>query len=279
MGLPEEHVGKNESYPGHDHSQPEREAKVNNVTPGLLHTLFPLRCALCQLPSQRAVPLCKGCTRDLQRNTAACPRCALPQVTGERCGRCLRQPPPWDSAIVPWVYSDLLAQLIHRWKYGRERQLTPLFADLWQRAAAIDDPPNLLVPVPMHWSRLLWRGFNQAQLLAQAIATTSPFNIPVANNALRRAFYTRQQAALDARARDRHQAHSIKAGQTPVSGLSVALVDDVMTTGATARAAAQVLRAAGAREIQLWCLARTPAPSHRTAAPAIIRHTGRPRPE
>lgn len=237
--------------------------KVNQTAHSLLEAVFPQYCLLCQLRSHSPLPLCAECFTWLQGNDRACERCALPLSpgAGEVCGQCLTQPPAFDSVIAPFVYEPHLALLISRWKFGRERRLTRLLAVLWQASVTPPTDRDLLLPVPLHWRRLLWRGFNQAALLGLAIRAQEPplRLVPFATRILQRRRATPAQASLNGQQRSANLQAAFQI-HGDVRGLRVAVIDDVMTTGATANAIAQALKAAGAADVQLWCLARTPAP-------------------
>lgn len=229
---------------------------VNRVAHLALELLLPQHCLLCREPCPGAEPLCPACRSELPANTAACDGCALPLPNAGRCGSCQRQPPPWQRAAVPWLYTDGIALLLKRWKFQREHGLTPLLAGLWQQGASGTGAVDALVPVPMHWWRRWRRGYNQAELLALALA---PGRAPVRPELLRRRRHTPQLAGLGRRQRRQGIADAFTA-PGPCDNLRLALVDDVLTTGATAAAATEALYRAGAAHVELWCLARTPAP-------------------
>ncbi|PLW84224.1 hypothetical protein CWI75_02455 [Kineobactrum sediminis] len=245
---------------------------VNTQAHQLLESVFPQYCVLCQLRSHDPLPLCVDCSRQFQLNEHCCRRCALPLAwepgnSGEAplCGPCQSQPPPFDRVVAPLIYEDHIAHLIQRWKFQRQRRLTPLLASLWLGHAVLAQPldRDLLLPVPLHWRRQLWRGFNQAALLGHALQKQAP-NLaatPLRANGLRRIRATPAQAGLNARERSRNLTAAFGI-RCDARGLRVALIDDVMTTGTTAAALATVLKQAGAKDVQLWCLARTPAPGH-----------------
>jgi ComF family protein len=243
------------------------------VVNSLLEGLFPSYCELCGLRSRRALPLCRPCERELQANARCCERCAIPLpeppaaiAAGEApsavCGRCLQCPPPFERALAPWLYCERLARLIHRWKFQGEDRLTGLLAHLWLSRAGAPAAVDLMVPVPLHWRRLWQRGFNQSELLCRALRAASP---------------QLAEAGLDPRRVRRNRATAAQSG-IPASGrranlrgaftacgacdnLRVAIVDDVLTTGETACELARELRRAGADRVEVWCLARTPAPA------------------
>lgn len=237
--------------------------RVNNAGSSLLEAVFPQFCLLCQLRSHSPLPLCAECFACLQGNDHACERCALPlsSEAGGLCSQCVAQPPAFDSVIAPLLYEPHIALLISRWKFQRERRLTRLLALLWQSWVIPPTDRDLLLPVPLHWRRLLWRGFNQATLLGFAIRAREPQlgSLPLRTDILQRRRATPAQARLNAEQRGANLQAAFRI-RGDVRGLRVAVIDDVMTTGATADAIAQALKAAGAADVQLWCLARTPAP-------------------
>lgn len=239
---------------------------VNNIATALLTGLFPNYCALCKLRSHRQYPLCLACERELQPNRVCCQRCAIPLPEAENCparlcGQCLQSPPPFQRVIAPWLYNEHLAYLIQRWKFHQERQLTPLLASLWLQQAASPPRVDLLVPVPLHWRRLWHRGFNQSELLCRQLRAAHPAltHTGIANRMVRRQRATAAQSGMHAGERERNLKGAFTACR-PCDNLRIAIVDDVLTTGATAAAMATVLQAAGAGHIEVWCLARTPAP-------------------
>lgn len=240
---------------------------VNRIVTTLLDGLFPHYCELCGARSGVSLPLCPGCQWDLRSNDSCCYRCAIPlPATGAAtavrlCGSCLVKPPPFQRVIAPWLYCEQLAQLIQRWKFHGETRLTPLLAALWLQRVGRPEPPDLIVPVPLHWRRLWQRGFNQSELLSrqlrracEPLATTE-----LAPRALRRKHATLAQSGMSAPQRTANIRGAFTV-ERPCGNLRVAVIDDVLTTGATASAAAGALLAAGASEVEVWCLARTPAP-------------------
>jgi ComF family protein len=240
---------------------------VNNIGARLLDGIFPHHCALCGLRSHRHVPLCLECEGEMPVNHHSCARCAIPLPPSTEtdtlrfCGNCLHTPPPFDRVVAPWLYGEYLAHLIHQWKFRRDRRLTALLASLWLQRAELRSPVDLLVPVPLHWRRRWQRGFNQSELLCRQLHAINPElkSCRIAHRLVRRRRATAAQAGMTARER----AGNLKDAFTvrgPCDNLRIASVDDVLTTGATAAAVADVLAAAGASFIEVWCLARTPAP-------------------
>ena len=240
---------------------------VNRALGTLLAGLFPEYCRLCGLRSHRPLPLCLACQGEFQANTSCCSRCAIPLPDSPHgpgaalCGKCLHSPPPFDRVIAPWLYCEQLAYLIQRWKFHGERRLTPLLAALWLMRVPEPDSVDVLVPVPLHWRRLWRRGFNQSELLARQLRSTAcgPAAAVLDHRGVRRSQATRPQSGMGAtmRARNLRGAFTV---HNRYDNLRVGIVDDVFTTGATAAAMAGVLRDAGAHHVEVWCLARTPAP-------------------
>lgn len=242
---------------------------VNNLLEALLTGLFPDYCALCGLRSGRALPLCQACEQDLQPNDSCCYRCAIPLPTPRPlstdtlCGNCLQAPPPFDRVIAPWLYCELLAHLIQRWKFHTERRLTPLLATLWLTSLEKMPAVDVLIPVPLHWRRLWGRGFNQSELLCRKLRSISP---PIGAAQLDHRSVRRPRATLaQSRIRAAQRSANLKGAFTAIGrydNLRVAIVDDVFTTGATAAELAATLRSAGADHVEVWCLARTPGPGY-----------------
>lgn len=246
---------------------------VNNLPLAALRGLFPQYCLLCGLPSRRDLPLCHPCEAELPANSHCCRRCALPlpaspgsPEAARVCGACQGAPPPFTSATAPWLYSEQLAFILQRWKFGRDWRLTALLGYLWdqqataarERGAGGRPAPDLLVPVPLHWWKRWRRGANQAELLCRQLQRRG-VAAPVSTALVRRHRPTRAQSQLDA---DQRRANL--AGAFTVRGrcdnLDIAIVDDVLTTGATAASLSAALLDAGAASVQVWCLARTPPP-------------------
>jgi len=212
--------------------------------------------------------LCRGCRADLPRNHNTCVSCALPlpeSAAGLLCGECQKHPPPFTRARIPWRYEFPVDRMISRYKYrGQRKYGRPLLAGL---ASHLEDAlaaepwlrPQALIPVPMHPARRRRRGFNQARDLAEYLGQA--LDIPVLAGVLRRTRETHTQRGLDRSRRLRNLAGAFVIDGMPPA--SVALVDDVVTTGATARVLGSLLREAGVEHLELWALARTPAIARR----------------
>jgi len=233
----------------------ERMPRIDKCIQRAGKLLFPPLCVLCRCAINDGY-WCAGCRRDLKSVPVQCPRCAAPvEVAGIPCGACQTSPPAFDSTLAACRYMAPVAQLIHGLKYqGRLTQVPALAQLLVDTAAGLTDPPEALVPVPLHSRRLRHRGFNQALELAKVIG--QELGIPVLAEAAIRSRHTPAQAELAASKRKRnvHGAFAIRPGTRLPPNLAV--VDDVMTTGSTANALAACLRDAGSVRIQVWVVAR-----------------------
>lgn len=213
----------------------------------------------CPLCGAHGASLCSPCRTELPFNHRPCGRCALPlpdgMVAGALCAGCQRSRPVFDNVIAPLRYASPVDQLVGRLKYRHELALGRDLGDLLY--AAVDDArslPALLVPVPSSPGRLRERGFNPAAELARRVARRS--GIPWTTDRLARLRHGEAQQGLGRRARLRNLRGSFEgSGRVPEH---VALVDDVMTTGATANEASRELRRIGARRVEVWVVARTP---------------------
>ena len=212
--------------------------------------------------------LCGACRRHFaEQRPAACPRCALPSPAGQVCGACLRQPPVFAGCVAAVAYAFPWDRLVARLKFQAQPELAGLLADVMQRAlVAPRTGPALptvqcVLPVPLSPARLAERGYNQAWELARRLARRQ--GLPARADLLLRLRDTPHQVGLSRAERHRNLRDAMwvdtRAGS--VAGRHLALVDDVLTTGGTAAAATLALRAAGAASVQVWVLARTPAPS------------------
>lgn len=228
-----------------------------------LDALLPRHCVMCGLPGGPG-NLCAACRADLPRPGHVCTTCALPVGSGtdDLCGQCLRKPPPWDRVEAALAYRFPVDRLVCRFKFSRDFACGHMLGSelLAAIVAAELRPPDLLVPVPLHRLRHLSRTFNQADLLARQVGQA--LALPVDSGLLLRTRRTRAQSGLDAAGRKRNTRGAFRCAQQAAGALAgrhVALVDDVMTTGATLLECTRTLRRAGVARVSVWVAARAPA--------------------
>ena len=225
---------------------------------------LPSQCAVCHGWAQQR--LCRTCVERFAAPRPRCIRCAIGVPAGvATCGACLRQAQPFERALAALDYDHPWDELVRRFKFDAALDLADALAlrllEAVQRSDA--ERPDWVLPVPLAAERLRERGYNQAWELARRVSralgcasdprlllrmTDTPHQLSLPPE--RRAANVRGAFALEPRRR--HE----------LAGRSVALVDDVMTTGATAAEIARTLVQAGARSVQVWVLARTPRPEN-----------------
>ncbi|HSG65023.1 MAG TPA: ComF family protein [Gammaproteobacteria bacterium] len=223
------------------------------VYSALLACLLPARCPGCGARTARA--LCADCRAELREVTNPCRRCGL----GLPVSECPRDAAYWHcaSVLAPYAYVAPLQRYVRALKFGGQRNTGRLLGELLlehvlsTRAA---EEVDVLVAVPLHRRRLIERGYNQAVEIARPLAATLRLPLWIAGISRPRA--TAAQSQLDARQR-RANLHGAFAVSRAFDGLRVALIDDVLTTGATSNALALELLRAGATAVHAWAVARS----------------------
>jgi len=247
----------------YQNARPPCQPKVNAWVDSLTTAISPWRCALCLEPAL-GMDLCTDCLNDLPWLGVTCRHCALP-LQGDIvsiCGRCAQtgKRRDVDLCIAALAYEFPVDRLITALKYTRKndyaRVLGELLAIRVHELIAADNyrPPDVILPVPMHPWRLLKRSFNQAAEIARWVARVH--HLPVKTGLVRRIRHTPGQAGLSRSARLGNLRNAFKVTAN-VANQRIAVVDDVVTTAATARELAQILKRAGAAEVQVWAVART----------------------
>lgn len=171
------------------------------------------------------------------------------------CGHCLKHPPPFAATRAALVYGFPLDRLLLRFKFHGDLAAGRLLAKFLADDVRAASPPQALLPVPLHRSRLRERGYDQALELAKALSRH--IGIPVLAGALRRTRGTARQSELDLSARQRNLRGAFALARADLPR-HVALIDDVMTTGATVRECAQILLRGGVERVDVWVVARAP---------------------
>ena len=222
-----------------------------------LRRVLPGRCAFCLGPADASRPWCSACFSALPWNHAACPHCAepLPQaLAGEPCGRCLIAPPAFGRGRAPLRYEAEVAGLMRRFKFHASPRAGAVLLALLEAGLTAEALgwPEAILPVPLHPQRARERGFDQAGWLARRLARR--LGVPLVRAERHRDTPSQRGLDRDERRRNVQAAFRVEA---PLPA-RVALLDDVMTTGATLNALALACRRAGARELEAWAVARTP---------------------
>jgi len=218
-------------------------------------------CQHCLLPieprhSQSSLPwvLCQRCITAMVQ--PRCRHCGLRcQVEMDHCGQCLTHPPLWRELYCVGDYQPPLSNYVHQLKFSQQLHQADLLAQLL--VERIDVKVDAITYVPLHWRRQFWRGFNQSEWLALALAKR--LNIPCVSM-FQRTRATRSQLGMDRSERQKNlrDAFCLKA---PLNDRSIAIVDDVVTTGSTVQQLCKLLLDAGAKSVDIYCVCRTPEPN------------------
>jgi ComF family protein len=227
----------------------------------MLKRLYPPTCVLCGAWGNGALDLCAGCLADLPTNHFSCTRCALPLPAegpaGTLCGGCQGRPPPFTACHAAFRYEGPLPALVGGAKFSGRMNLLRLLGKclaitLHERGAEM---PELILPVPLHVSRLRERGYNQALEVARTLGRE--LSIPVDTGSCVRVLATTPQSGLEQKERRRNVRGAFRLLR-PVGVKRVAILDDVMTTGSTLSELASVLLKGSVERVDAWAVARTP---------------------
>ncbi len=237
-------------------------SRVDKGLVKLVRALYPSTCVLCGASGEKDRDLCADCRAGLPHNPHACRLCAIPlppaAPLGTVCGDCNRKPPPFDLGFAPFLYRDAMPFLLTGLKFHARMNHARLLGDLLfdaLRSSAVELPQALL-PVPLHAARMRRRGFNQALEIARR--TADGFGLPLELDLSRRIKATSAHSGLDAKARRKDIRGAFELTTEPAYS-HLALIDDVVTTGATVTELARLLKRAGVARVDVWAVARTPA--------------------
>ncbi len=198
---------------------------------------------------------CRACDASLPYLDAPhCPICALPTPSGEVCGHCLKDTPLFTLTTAVFAYSYPLDKLVLAMKYGEQLALANAFAEKLALRIGRNDLPDCIIPMPLHPARLRGRGFNQSALLASTVARR--LGVDVLTTGCERVRDTPAQSSLPWKERRKNVRNAFRCN-VDLSEKRVALVDDVLTTGASLNALANSVKKSGASEVHAWVVART----------------------
>jgi ComF family protein len=240
------------------------ESARQRATGILMDLLAPCQCDLCGMASNREVDLCIPCEGELPWLERCCRQCAIPLAGGgPLCGNCITQPPVFDRSIAACSYAEPISGWVHAGKYRGDVSRLAILVELLSRCVLatmeVRPAPDLVLPMPLHWRRRWRRGFNQAEFVARRLAghpRLGNYPLRIDNRLCKRVTATPPQRGQDARERHRNLRGAFRCTRQ-LSGETVAIVDDVVTTGASAGELASTLKAAGAGRVEVWCCART----------------------
>lgn len=227
----------------------------------ITHFILPSTCLFCGYWHTSSQPICLACVKDLPILSYSCSQCAESISTfhhdNHLCGTCLRSPPPFDKTYALFPYRPPIIQLITRLKFQQQLSFATALATLflsnlqeWYKDKSL---PDLIMPIPLHHKRLQQRGFNQAHEIAKPIAKA--LALPLDCTGIKRIKNTSAQSQLSSAKRQENIANAFVAERS-YTGMAIAVMDDVVTTGYTIREFCRVLRLNGAKSIDVWCCAR-----------------------
>ena len=227
----------------------------------MLAWLLPRACLLCKKTLHETHFICPPCENRLPFIRQACLRCSVPLYTAENhlCGACLQQAPPYDHVFALFDYAPPIKQWIHRLKFYEgfceARALSAYMLEMittrWYPEGQL---PHLLIPMPLNPARMRSRGFNQAIELARPLARR--LHLPLETRHVKRTVNTLAQHSLLPKER-RHNVKNAFLVTRNLQGLHIAIIDDVVTTGATVSSLCLACQQQGAQRIDIWCVART----------------------
>ena len=233
---------------------------LRRVGAGALDLLYPPLCAACGAEVEGEAGLCPDCYREAWFIAGpACARCGLPTAAAV-CDGCRAEPPAWARGACAALYQGPVRKAVLALKHGDRLEVAQAAAVWMLRVGRpLLAEADLVAPAPLHWTRLLWRRFNQAGEITRALTTRAGQPEKAALDLLRR---TRRTPSQDGRTRAGRRANVADAfavsrrWRNRLAGRRVLLVDDVMTTGATLSACARTLYDAGAAQVDVLALAR-----------------------
>lgn len=239
------------------------------------------RCVFCQSSSQKGFDICSFCEQNLpwMHQIEHCQKCAI-NLVGDagQCGECLTDPPSYDQTVAAIAYQQEAMLLLQQLKFHHQLVYSKVAGQILVRtlqqvcfAISCENPvpglvpvmgervfntkPDVIIPVPLHWKRQIKRGFNQSAEIGRYVAKA--FQIPMQQKFIKRAKHTQAQSGLTGEKREQNLKNAFLVNSKMAVPKHVAIIDDVVTTGATVNAMARCLKQAGVEWVDVWCVART----------------------
>ena len=228
----------------------------------LKHAIFKQKCLLCASPQSNKHGLCNPCLNELPWHPASsCQQCGL-SSSGQLCGSCISSPPDFDATHAVFLYQYPIDKMMQRYKYGNMLNISHTFGQLLAEKSPLGSlntsSVDLIIPMPMHPTRLKERGFNQALEIAKILTKNCKAKLDY--KSVERQTLTPPQASLPLKERVKNIKGAFKVNAEIIdklAGKRIAIVDDVMTTGASLNELAKTLKKAGASHVECWVIART----------------------
>lgn len=213
-------------------------------------------CLLCASSIKNShLSICGSCLQELPVQTKGCCRqCGLSSGKGTICGHCIKSPPAFDATHAVYQYAYPVDALLQKYKYSNQLTIADILARLLSDNRLDSDLPDVLIPMPLHPQRLQERGFNQAAEIARIVA--KHLQVPLDMHCCKRVKFAAPQVSLPLKQRVRNMRNAFIC-ERKLGGLKIALLDDVMTTGASLNALAAAVKKAGAAHVECWVVART----------------------
>lgn len=219
----------------------------------ITHAIFRQKCLLCASPETNIHAVCRACLNDLPWHpNTSCPQCCL-SSNGQLCGSCISSPPDFDVTRSVFLYAYPIDTMMQRYKYGDMLTLCTFFGQMLNEKVNLKSV-DLIIPMPMHPARLIERGFNQALEIAKILTKNHKEKLDY-KSAIRHKL-TPPQASLPLKDRVKNIKGAFKVNAN-LTGKRIAIIDDVMTTGASLNELAKMLKKAGASHVECWVIART----------------------
>ena len=242
-----------------------KNSQLSNLRLGtgiLKQAIFKQNCVLCASPEANNHAVCKPCLNDLPWHPkTSCPQCGLASSGTDLnrvvCGSCLNSPPDFDVTKAVFLYAYPIDAMMQRYKYGSLLNLGDTFGEFLAEKTALENV-DLVIPMPMHPQRLKERGFNQALEIAKVLTKNDREKLDY--KSAERQTLTPPQASLPLKERVKNIKGAFKVNADKLNkfqGKSIAIVDDVMTTGASLNELAKTLKKSGASHVECWVVART----------------------